>query len=148
MIFLDYCFFRMYKAYEAKNDSPFLRSLIYISILQLFFLAVLFLYAKQIILRVSSTQELDFEKPIYIWSLAALLLLANYFYYSRLNIPELEKGFRNCVRLNSYVKLWMLIVFPFIFLLVGMVTYVFLFGGVILGSPIEGLFLLISPICI
>lgn len=140
MVFFNYCFFRMYKAYQEKNDSPFLRSLIYVSILQLFFFAVLFLYVKEIILRLKGIQELNFERPVYIWSIAVFILLANYIYYSRLNIVDLEKRFINNISLNSHVKVWMLIVFPFLLLIVGIVVYVLLFGGVIFGGSIKGVF--------
>jgi membrane protein insertase Oxa1/YidC/SpoIIIJ len=138
MNFFKYCYYRMYRAYEEKNDSPFLRSLIYISILELFTLAVIYIYAKGIIVRVFNTQELDLEKPLYIWSTAVFILIANYFFYSRLSIAEMEQEFGKRDKLNQSVRLWMLIVFPFIIFLGGIVMYVLLFGGVLFGKQIGG----------
>ncbi len=140
MILFNYCYFRMYKAYEAKNDSPFFRSVIYVSILQLFTFAIIYLYTKEVLLRTDSIKELDFEKPIYVWLIAALILIGNFIYYSRISFAEFENKFENRFTLNRRVKLWMLIVLPFIFLFGCIVAYVYLFGGVILGNSIEGVF--------
>lgn len=139
MTLFKYIYFRMYKAYEAKNDSPFLRSLIYISILKMFILAVLFLYLKGTILRLNNIEELNFEKPIHVWSAAGIILLINYLFYSRLNINNLEELFGRCYKLNRRIKLWMLIVLPFLFLFGALLIYVFIFGGTILGRPYTGL---------
>jgi len=130
----------MYRAYEEKNDSPFLRSLIYISILELFTLAVAYLYAKEILIRIFNIQEIDIEKPLYIWSIAVFILIANYFFYSRVSVAEMEQKFGKRDKLNQSIRLWMLIVFPFIIFFGGIVMYVLLFGGVLFGKQIEGFF--------
>ena len=138
MSFFKYCYYRMYRAYEEKNDSPFLRSLIYISILELFTLAVAYLYAKEILIRIFNIQEIDIEKPLYIWSIAVFILIANYFFYSRVSVAEMEQKFGKRDKLNQSIRLWMLIVFPFIIFFGGIVMYVLLFGGVLFGKQIEG----------
>src|SRR5688572_23642699 len=128
MILFNYCYFRMYKAYKGKNDSPFLRSVIYVSILQLFIFAIIYLYTKEVLFRTDLIKELDFERPIYVWLIAALILIGNFIYYSKISITEFEKKFENRFTLNRRVKLWMLIVLPFILLFGCIVTYVYLFG--------------------
>lgn len=140
MRFFKYCYFRMYRAYEAKNDSPFLRALIYISILELSILAILFINLKEMVLRLSGINELNIEKPLYVWTVAGIILLLNYFFYTRLNMNELEKLFESHSKMNKYIKLWMLIAFPFIILIGGLVIYVLMFGGIILGGKVEGIF--------
>lgn len=130
----------MYKAYEAKRDSPFLRALIYISILEMFILVIFFIYVEKIIFILSDGIEFNVEKSVYIWLVSGFILLFNYFFYSRLNIDELERRFEGSVRLNDYVKLWMLILLPFVILFGGIIIYVFMFGGVILGKTIIGFF--------
>lgn len=119
----------MYKAYAERNDSPFLRSVIYVSILELFILAIASLFLKEAFIRVKGMEVIDFEKPFYVWSIAGFLLLASFIYYSRKDISELEKRFENRHTLNKNVHL-----------IGGVVAYVFTFGGVIFGRSINGLF--------
>jgi hypothetical protein len=140
MSFFKYCFYRMYKAYETKNDSPFLRSLIYISILKLSVFVVLYIYLKEVILRLFNIHEFNIERPLYVWSIAGIILIINYLFYSRVNVNEVEWEFENRVKLNRSIRLWMLIALPLVILFGGTIMYVFIFGGVILNKQIEGLF--------
>lgn len=140
MSFFKYCYYRMYRAYEDKSDSPILRSLVYISILKLSILALIYIYAKGVVIRILNTQELSIEKPLYIWSVVVAIFVANYFFYSRLNIAEMGQEFGKCNKLNQSIRLWMFIVFPFLIFFGGTLMYVFLFGGVLLGHQIGGFF--------
>jgi len=140
LAFLKYCYYRMYLEYEAKDDSPRLRSLVYISILESFIVFVMLIHAEEITTRIFNIQNLDIENPMYIWITVAMILVANYFFFSRLSIKEMDRHYENRKKLNRSVKIWMLVVLPFAIFFGGIVVFIVLFGGEIAGEPISGLF--------
>lgn len=133
----------MYKAYEAKNDNPGLRSFMYISLCVAFIAFVIIIFTEKILnLLGIITGNLLPEMNPWLFRISTLLLTSVYsfFVFSRRDIKYYESLFENKEWLNTHIKIWMLILFPFVVLFGGTFLLVPLFGGEIMGEKIIGLF--------
>ncbi|AIM36893.1 hypothetical protein KO02_09460 [Sphingobacterium sp. ML3W] len=143
MKFLEYLYFRMYKAYDEKNDSPVTRSFMYLTLVQLFILIPLIIYLEKLLIISNIFPEIFIFKIIksnlFFFAIIILIFLYTYLMFTRKPFSYyLDKFSQSAI--NKYVKIWMLIVFPFLFLFLTMIFYVHLFGGMILGKEIIGIF--------
>ena len=130
----------MFKAYEAKNDSPYLRTFMYVTLVKFILTAVAFVYLKGILIKTEVIKDINKQETVILLSIAGLfILVSTYLWYSRKHIDYYESKFERFELLNKRVKVWILIVFPFLFFFGGLFLYVVLFGGQILGEPTKGL---------
>ncbi|WP_426790741.1 hypothetical protein [Sphingobacterium sp. WOUb80] len=142
MKILEYLYFRMYKAYLDKNDDPKVRSFMYISLLQLVIAASFIVYLEKTlaICSVFSVEYLSKIKHSYVfWGMIIIpILLFSYASLARRPFAYYSEKFSMCIA-NKYIKIWMLVILPFLFLFFSIQLYIFLFGGNILGTEIEGI---------
>ena len=140
MTFFEYLYFRMFKAYEAKNDSPYLRTFMYVTLVKFILSVVAFVYLRGILIKTEIITDIGKQETVTILSITGvLILLSTYLLYSRKRIDYYESKFERCELLNKRIKVWILIVSPFLFFFGGLFLYVILFGGEILGEPTKGL---------
>ena len=140
MILFDYLYYRMYRAYAARKDDPGLRTFQYVSLVLLFGLVGSWLLVEPC-LGPGAAQSAQWatRRP---WFWALLLggvLLFTFLRFSRTPFHRYEQRFSGHTVLNQRVKLWMLIVLPFAFLVGSIVLRVLLFGGEAFGTPVTGL---------
>jgi len=138
MIFFQYLYYRMYKAYKAKNDLPIMKTFMYVSWVRLCIGAVLFTYLRGLLLKFQTFKQIEINKSIAI-GFIALILVSTYFLYGRNDFDFYENKFGQLDRLNKDVKIWMLIIFPILLFFGGLYLYVILFGGQVLGKSVKGL---------
>jgi hypothetical protein len=138
MVFFQYLYYRMYKAYEAKNDSPSFSTLMYVSLVRMYVAAVMFTYIRGLLLRFQIMKVLEVGKYVIAASLI-LIVITTYLLYGRKGFDFYESKFANHIRLNQSIKIWMLIVFPIVLFFGGLYLYVVIFGGQVLGRPVGGL---------
>ena len=53
MVLFEYLYFRMFKAYEAKNDSPYMRTFMYPTLVKFMVVRVAFVYYEGILKKAS-----------------------------------------------------------------------------------------------
>ncbi len=144
MKFFEYLYYRMYEAYTMKNDSPVMRTSLYIAVL-LFVLIILFLVFLERLLLIRdlySKQEINIIKHSYFFWLIVFLFVFVITYYVFTKKPFLyyKERFSELHQLNKSIKVWMILNFPFLLLFTGLTVNILLFGGVIFGKEIVGLF--------
>ena len=140
---LKYMYYRMYMAYEAKNDSPALRAFIYICLCVSSIAVNIFLYLEKILgyANVVTDRLLPDVDPLIMKIIYILIVLIySFLVYSRRDIRYYENLFDDKEWLNTHIKIWMLILFPFVVLFGGTLLLVPLFGGEIMGNEVVGLF--------
>lgn len=122
MRFFEYIFYRMYTAYSRKKDWPFLSTVIYMFVLK-FMIVLLGLIITRHFLGDgdSFVQKLLHNEDWLFFLVTVLILILNHLLYFRNDMSEMEAKYVNTA---SWVKVWMLILLPF----------VILFGGVTLLS--------------
>jgi len=142
MIIFRYICYRMYKAYDEKEDSPILRTFIYISLLVFFIIGSFFIHLEKLISFCHIILPFDLSSvmnsPVFWLALIFLDFFLTYLFFFRKSINDYEKRFLTYHVLNKYVKIWMLIILPFLILFVSIYLYVYLFGGTVLGKEITG----------
>lgn len=140
MMFFKYLYYRMYKAYDEKNDRPAFRTFMYISLFHFFIGGLGILYIERILeLFYMKNMTLLHKSPI-IFNIVFFVVISLYTYlvYSRKSFQYYECLFANKTWLNTHIKLWMIIVMPFIILFGGIHLSILLFGGEIFGKEIIG----------
>jgi hypothetical protein len=107
----------MYKAYDEKNDSPIVRTFIYMLSLIFIVLVMFILFFKEILQKLDVRLEGDFDNSLFFWLLLVCIISTiTYLLFTRKNFSYYEENFSHRTTLNRRIKLWMLISFPFIFL--------------------------------
>ena len=144
MIFFEYLYYRLYEAYRKKNDSPIIRTSLYIAVL-LFVLIILFLvFVERFILlgKLYPQNEISIIKHSWIfWSIVFLFVFViTYYGFTKKSFSYYDERFSGWHGLNKSVKVWMILNFPFLLLIIGLTVNILLFGGVIFGKEINGLF--------
>jgi hypothetical protein len=143
---LRYMYYRMYKAYEAKNDSPVLRAFMYISLCHIVIVGLLVIYLERIVNLVGFDLR-QFLPEINPWLFAIpflfVILICSYLIYCRKSMEYYEGLFESRIWLNSHIKIWMLVICPFFVFFSGAFLNVVLFGGQILGDKYVGVICLI-----
>ena len=131
----------MFKAYEEKNDSPFVRTFLYIGLLNFCIFGTGIVFVEKILIRLNIIDNFYFKKTPLFWMISIFIILVfNYILFFRSDLHKNEELFNNRVYLNKFVKLWMLIPLPFLILFLSLCCYVFMFGGVLFGKEINGFF--------
>jgi hypothetical protein len=129
----------MYKAYEAKNDSPAIRALLYLSLCKgLVFAAVLIVLDSALRSQGLNLRSSPATTRILVYALWVVILIYNYFEYSRRGFAYFESKFSGYDDSNNKISVWMLIVLPFGLLFLGISLSIFLFGGTAFGNQITG----------
>ena len=137
MLLFEYLYYRMFKAYADKNESPYLRTFLYIATVKFIIAVVLFVYL-QGMFKVANI--LSNGIPTFYLYLAIIIILGStYWLYSQKDFGYYQRKFDSFTRANQFVKIWMLIILPFIFLFGSIHLYVVLFGGHIMGETVTGL---------
>lgn len=143
MKFFKYLYYRMYNAYSEKNDSPVFRTFMYMTLVQFFIVGAFLIYLEKLLIVGNVLSEIDIDniKHSYIFWGAIILaiFLFTYMYFFRRDVSYYEDMFSHCHSLNRTVKIWMLIVFPFLVFFISINVYIFLFGGVIFGKEVTGI---------
>lgn len=130
----------MYKAYDAKNNSPIRRTFMYMSLLNFYIVSIMLLFIKKVLEKGHFLGNLEIDKNLLFWFVLAIgVCIAIHLMFSRKSFNYFEGKFSKYVELNSRIKLWMLIAFPFVLLFLSFFIYVLLFGGQILGKEIVGI---------
>lgn len=144
MIFFEYLYYRMYQAYTDKNDSPLLRTFMYVSIVMYFFVMVVLIYLDRLLALSNNVFEVRLHairhSNIFVGTIIISILLFTYFRFTKKDFSYYEEKYSKCHSLNKSVKLWMLVVCPFLFFFLSIFLMVPLFGGEIFGKAIEGVF--------
>lgn len=132
-----YLYYR--KAYYEKNDNPVFRTFMYLSLLFASIGGVILIYIERILELIKLADDPIFMKsPIFWIVFYGGILLYTYLCYSRKSLRYYEELFSDRNWLNENIKIWMLIVLPFIMFLGGIYISVILFGGEIFGNEIIG----------
>lgn len=143
MKFFEYLYYRMYEAYRAKNDDPAIRTFMYVTLVQFLLVGIIIVYLEQILIigNVFSPDQTDFIKHSYVfWSVIIFSILCfTYFRFSRKDFSYYEARYSKYHSLNKFIKIWMLVAFPFLFFFLCIDINILLFGGEIFGKEINGL---------
>lgn len=144
MKFFEYLYYRMYVAYTKKNDSPVMRTFMYVSLVIYLILVVLIIYLDQILIVCNvlsqETSKMIRHSKIF-WVMYTLFtLLFTYFRFTRRDFSYYEERYAKCYTLNKLVKIWMLVAFPFLFFFLSIFLIAPLFGGTVFGKEINGIF--------
>jgi len=138
MKIFKYIYFRMYNAYNEKGDSPILRTFMYMTLLYFFIaVSVILCFEKVLIINnILSETAIDNIKRSYVfWTgLTSGIFLFTYFSYCRRSLDYYEMTFSRWDIANKYIKIWMLIVLPFLILFLSINIYILLFGGHVFGK--------------
>lgn len=146
-----YIYYRMYQWYESRNYlgkktaySPGNMAFKYISLLQMAVVFPSLAFVKKLIAisGLLSNYYLDsiFKLPIFWIAVAVFLFIWTYLRYGRAHPDWYNEEFSQYTVLNRNVRIWMLIVLPVVILLSHLTVYILLFGGVVLGRDVEGVF--------
>lgn len=142
MKLLEYLYYRMYKAYSEKNDSPIFRVFMYITFFELLIVGVLIIFIGKLLTMwdILSEGYLYRIKQSYgFWGVIIFsIFLFTYLTLMRKSYSYYSDKFSQC-SLNKYIKVWMLIVFPFLFFFLSIHAYILLFGGTVLGKEVTGI---------
>ena len=144
MKYLEYLYYRLYEAYDKKQDSPAIRTSLYIALL-LFILIIVFLVFLERFLLIGkfySENEINSIKQSWIlWAIVfGLVLGVTYIRFTKKSTSYYKGRFSEWYAFNKSIKVWMILNFPFLLLLLGLIINVLLFGGVIFGKMIKGVF--------
>lgn len=140
MNFFNYLYFRMYKAYLDKNDSPISRTFMYMTFFIYCIIAIVSIFVEKIILKLNLQIDTNFVENHYTWIFLFVIdCVSVYLLFSIKNFCYYEDKFLNCHKINKIVKLWMLIILPFFFFFFSLYIYGLLFGAEFLGKPYGGL---------
>lgn len=144
MNFFNYLYYRMYKAYLSKKDDPKENAWVYIGLIYLMLLFCIGLFVEKMLLLAFpedySTIRVFFSSR-WTWGITTgVIALLSYNYHSLRDISYYEDKFAGHHWLNKNVKIWMLILLPFVMVGVVISIHIFLFGGKILGHSVRGLF--------
>jgi len=115
MKFFDYLYYRMHQAYAARWEVPEVRAFQYLSVVFLLPMIVL-LYATEELLNLTLSRSLS-ELPYHPWWIGALgigMLLLLHLRFSRKPFATYEQQFAGHTVLNQTVKVWMLVLLPFV----------------------------------
>ena len=127
MSFFEYLYYRMYNAYSEKNESPFFRTFMYMALVQFVLVIVLIIFIEKLLVMggVFSDEVIDEIKRSYVfWTIIFLSIFTiTYFGFSKKGIPYYEARFDKCYSLNRSVRIWMLVVLPFLFLFLSINIY-------------------------
>lgn len=143
MKIFEYLYYRMFVAYTKKNDSPVMRTFMYLSMVIFYILAVIFIYLDKIlgdcnVLSENTSKEISHSKVF--WGIYIIFtLLFTYFRFTRKGFSYYEERYAKCDTLNKSIKIWMLVAFPFLFFFLSIFLIAPLFGGEIFGKEIKGL---------
>ena len=144
MRFLEYLYYRMYKAYAKKNDNPFWSTFFYLAGVQFTFIIIILIYLDKMLQVgnvVSDADLYNFKRSRVLWiGLTIPIFLFTYFRFSKKDFVYYENQYSNYHSLNKSVKIWMLVFFPIFLLFFSIFVLVLLFGGEIVGKKITGLF--------
>lgn len=142
MKLFDYIYYRMYKSYRDKNDTPILSSYLYITLLQFFVLCICLIYLEKFIIYfniLSHASVLTVKSSYWFWGIIIFsLLVFSYLNYSIKSFVEFEKIYGDYNLLNRIIKIWMLLILPFFIFFVGIGFYIILFGGQVFGKDFKG----------
>lgn len=134
----------MYNAYSEKNDSPVFRTFMYMTLLDFFIAVSVILYLEKVLLMngvLSETTSDNIKRSYVFWiALISGFFLLTYFSYFRKSLDYYETIFSRWDVANKYVKIWMLIVLPFLILFLSINSYIWLFGGHFFGREVIGAF--------
>jgi hypothetical protein len=128
----------MYIAYEAKKDSPMFSAFLYITLVQFYAIGVVIIYGKKILSKLDLPSEVNGDGRLWGISIGIAICLFSYFYYSRKGIYYYENLFSSSITANKYIKVWMLIVAPFLTFFLSIYIYIHLFGGEVFGKVVTG----------
>lgn len=139
---LDYIYFRMYISYLEKNDSLKLRSFMYMSFFLLVLLSLMLIYLEAVLLKSDLISQVKIDRiktSTWFWfTLISLILVKTYYLFTKKELEYYEEKFSEENSLLNSIRVWMLVILPFLVLFIGMIIQVFLFGGEIFGEIIEG----------
>jgi len=104
--------------------------------------AILYLEKGLLMNNVLSGIVIDIIKRSYVFWIALIsgIFLLTYFSYFCKSLDYYETIFLKWDVANKYVKIWMLVVLPFLILLLSINIYILLFGGHIFGKEVVGFF--------
>jgi hypothetical protein len=137
MIVFGYLYYRMYRAYAARNDTPGVRTFQYVSLVLFFLVGGVWLLVEPCLGNAAAQRALH-RPGVWVLVIASVLLIT-FFGFSRTPFSRYEQRFAGHTALNQRVKTWLLIVLPFAFLFGSVAVRVFLFGGAVFGTPVTGL---------
>lgn len=144
MRFFEYLHYRMYAAYTKKNDSPILRTFMYVSLVMFFIVMIILIYLDKILSMSNGlSNEYLYEirhSKIFLGTVILSILLFTYFRFTRKDFSYYEERYSKCHSLNKSIKVWMLVVFPVPFFFLSIFLIAPLFGGEIFGTEIKGIF--------
>jgi hypothetical protein len=115
MKFFDYLYYRMHQAYGAHRENPEVRAFQYLSVVFLFPVIALLCVA-EVLLRLTLSYSLA-ELPYRPWWIGALgigMLFLLHFRFSHKPFAAYEQQFAEYTALNQRVKVWMLVLLPFV----------------------------------
>lgn len=134
----------MYDAYRQKNDSPVIRTFMYMTLVLFFILGSILIFLEKILV---VTNLIPFKKIYNIkhssvfWGLIIMtILFSTYIFFSKHDFHFYHSKFSGCDTLNKRIKIWMLIAFPFLVFIFSLFFNIFLFGGAIFGKQLQGVF--------
>lgn len=144
MKFFEYLYYRMYQAYTKKNDSPVLRTFMYVSLIVFFIIMIMLIYLDKILIisnELSEDSSYEFRhSKSFLATIILSVLLFTYFRFTRKGFAYYEERYSKYYSLNKSIKNWMLIAFPVPFFFLGILLIAPLFGGTIFGIEIKGIF--------
>jgi hypothetical protein len=143
MLFLKYLYYRMYKAYDEKNDSPLIRTFMYMTLVEFYIVGSVLIYLEKLLILGNLFSEVDIAilKSTYtFWgSIILSIFLFTYMYFFRRHASYYDDLFSHHHSLNKTIKIWMLIVFPFFLFFISINIYIFIFGGQVLRKEVIGI---------
>jgi hypothetical protein len=133
----------MYIAYSEKNDDPMFRTFMYMTLLHFFIAVSALIYLEKLLSITNALSQSTIEniKQSYApWvALISGILCLTYISYFRKSLDDYAAIFSGWNAANKYIKIWMLIVLPFLILFLSINIYIMLVGGRILGRQVTGL---------
>jgi cytosine/uracil/thiamine/allantoin permease len=143
MKFLRYLYYRMYNAYRDKNDTPIFRTFMYLTLFQFLITGAFLIYMEKLLIlgNILSEAEIDQINHSYLfWGIIILVIFSfTYFSFTCKDISYYNTRFSKAYKANKYIKVWMLIVLPFLFFFLSIALYIFLFGGEVIGDKVLGI---------
>jgi len=134
----------MYAAYTKKNDSPVLRTFMYLSLVMFFMVMIILIYLDKIL---SNSNGLSHEylyeirhSKVFLGTVILSILLVTYFRFTRKDFSYYEDRYSKYDSLNKSIKVWMLVAFPVPIFFFSIFLIAPLFGGEIFSMEIKGIF--------
>lgn len=144
MKFFEYLYYRMYEAYTKKNDSPVMRTFMYLTLVQFLIVGVILVYLEQGLIignALSKTQIENVKHSSIFWIVIILsIFLFTYLRFTKKDFSYYEQRYSKFHSLDKSIKMWMLVAFPLLFFFLSIFLIAPLFGGEIFGKEINGLF--------